>query len=392
MATHRMTKVVMLEPYDSLFFGGGVGVPLGGYSPSMLHPSPMTVSGAILSFLVDNLGRNSVLSQSALSNPGDMEQLEERGMAVRFAFHGPFIYYSNGFWVPAPRDLVIVWAKKGRMNLRVPEIDPSEGRPSPESSTYKGDAPSPLIGPGDLLLYEHFELPLINVEELNSGYYDGERILIREMPAVHGEDRLGIGIDRNTGTVRRGLLYTTTHIRVEESQAERMKYAMLSVPVPGDGKAEVPSALPGNVELRGITRLGGEGRPALLTVREKLFNPFPSWELEKDEMVRMLLISPAIYAGGNGTTTSTPDLTGLPGRPEFVGPRLITSRPLRISGWSPSLGRARKMFSAVPPGTVYYLRVRERVRAGDLLMAFWKLSLYWDRGMGSPLLFRSRVG
>ena len=366
------SKIVIIQPYDSLFFGGGIGVPLRGSSRSLIHPTPLTVSGSILSLLIEIEGEDRVLTQRAMEG-SNLEELEERGMALNYAFYGPLIIHRNEFWVPAPRDLIINWARRKDMKL---EVIPQDAK----SGGYGTDLEPPLLGPDDLYLYDHFDFPLAPLEELTSSYAYANSMLIKGAPRIYTERRLGITLDRSKGAVEMGFLYRTIHIRGQESKRGRMSYAMISIPV--DGREEVS-------DLSGVTRLGGEGRVALITTENRSIRWLGSdRQLKEGDEVKVILISPAIYLGNDGTTTSTPDVSELPGRPEFVSPRVISSRPLMISGWNFRLRRARRMYAAVPPGTVYRMRVREPVEMWDLMISFWKLSLYWDRGMGSPLFLK----
>ncbi len=370
------SKVVVVQPYDSLFFGGGIGVPLRGDSRSLIHPIPLTVSGSILSLLMEKKGKDHVLTRKAMEG-SNLEELEEKGMALRYALYGPLILYRGEFWVPAPRDLIINWAKRGDMEL---EVIPQNAEPGGNENGLE----PPLLGPSDLYLYDHFDFPIAPLKELTSSYLYGNTMVVRNMPRIYTESRLGIALDRSKGAVKMGFLYRTTHIRGQESRHGRMSYAMISIPL--DGREKIS-------DLSGVTRLGGEGRPALITTE----NLSLRWlgadrRLNEGDEIKVILVSPAIYLNSNGTTTNVPDVSELPGRPEFIPPKVISSRPLMISGWNLRLKRARRMYSAVPPGTVYRMKVRESVRMWDMMISFWKLSLYWDRGMGSPLLLKVPSG
>ncbi|GEM_PF-5432583 len=395
------TKVVLIEPFDSLFFGGGIGVPLGGSSRSMPHPTPWTVSGAVLSLLVRKHGLDSVLNSSG---GGDVESEEEKGRYIKYAFYGPLIYFSEELWVPAPRDLEVVWAREDEMKLRalkaeawdksmsgrVREGDDGQSATPHEmlvGESYRNDLPPIVLSPDSIYLYDHFELPLIRLRDIDD-YGDSLGILLlRGAPKIYPEERLGIKMDEERGSVEEGMLYRTVHIRVQEGERDlryrRMGYAMISI---GMADKEV---IP---DVHGIERLGGEGRPAgIFTDSGRHIQQFRGGEeLQPGEVLKVVLVSPAIYMRDKWRTTTLPDISGLPGRPEWIGPRVVTSAPRRLSGWSIPLGRARKMYSAVPPGTVYFLRMSEGADKMEFLLEFWRLSLYWDRGFGSPVVVKLR--
>ncbi len=395
------TKLVLIEPFDSLFFGGGVGVPLGGSSRSMPHPTPWTVSGSVLSFLVRKHGLKTVLNSSG---EGDVESKEERGEYIKYAFYGPLIYFSEELWMPAPRDLEVVWAKEDEMKLRALKAgdedksrsgrikgggdgQPAKSQKMLTNESYRNDLPPIVLSSDSIYLYDHFELPLIRLRDIDD-YGDSLGImLLRGAPRVYPEERLGIKIDEERGSAEEGMLYCTVHIRVQEGERDlkyrRMGYAMISV---GMADKEV---IP---DIHGIERLGGEGKPAgIFTDGGRHIRQLGEGEeLQPGEVLKVILVSPAVYIRDERKTTALPDISGLPGKPEWIGPRVVTSAPQRLSGWSISLGRARRMYSAVPPGTVYFLRMSEGADKMEFLLEFWRLSLYWDRGFGSPVVVKLR--
>ncbi len=358
-------KLLTLKPLDSLFFGGGKGVPLSGDSSSLYHPLPWTVSGALIT-LAYSKGLN-VISKSEWS-----EEEEERCDILNYAFYGPFVHYKGMLWVPAPRDFVI---KEFRMSSpnKIEFMLLEQAKLKDAGDGYHEELPPLVLSQDDYHLYDHVRNPLVPLSSLK-----GPTSVV-DPPVINGEGRIGIKLDRSRGVVEAGMLYRTTHIRVPED----FSYAMVPFRKV-NGRPEISSSNPLN--LTGVVRLGGEGRPSLVkTVESEELESLMNSKVSAGKVVRVILVAPAIYLKGE-KTVSLPDLKGLPGNPSWVGPQVVTGKPIRVSGWSLASGRAKRMFSAVPSGTVYYLKVEKEVTVSDFLAEFWRLSLYWDRGFGSPLL------
>ncbi len=354
--------LVEFRPLDSLFFGGNIGLDLGSSASSLEFPLPWTVSGAILSHLIRESGE-----PSRFLKVGSTLEMEEGGELTKLMFYGPFLIVKKGTspdtpterWYPAPYDLVYRPIKlfdkqiKGVYSAQLP----------PVIATM--EEPPTWIDEGRLLAYARGE-------EVQPPSPQSKR----ETPIV-AERRLGITLDDGTRTAARGLIYSSRHIRLD-----RASIGVLAAWKDGNG-----------LSVSGVVRLGGEGRPS--EVNSSIW--VPEWLKEErikgDSVVRIVLLSPAIYRGPNGTFARRPPdeaLSKLPGRPEICRLRgrelVIGPPPEMISGWDYARRRAKRMYPAVPAGTVIYLRLREEADRWELTREFWHLSLYWERGLGSPMV------
>lgn len=361
-------EAVALTPYDSLFFGDGRGVPITGDVDTLPYPPPLTLSGAILTMLVREKGPADVLRKMKFG-----EDEEERGEVLRLAFYGPILEYRGEHWVPAPRDLVIVWARRDSAKLM--PMTPVSG----EGSGYRGQLPPRIMGTDRVPLYDQDQFPTIVKLEALLSRYPRLPLIVRNPPRLTLEDRLGIALDRSRGVVERGMIYRTSHLRVQEEDGVRASFLMLSPPL--DGRDTLP-----DFDSR-VIRLGGEGRGAeARRLRAGWASRlFQDRELKPGAMVRVILLSPAIYLR-NGVPVSRPDLDELEESVRFLEDRTFSGKPVMVSGWNSVLGRARTMYPAVPAGTVYTLQITGRMSSLELMLAFWRSSLYWDRGMGSPIV------
>ncbi len=361
-----------LIPYDSSFFGDSRGLGRGGQGSTLRFPTPWTLSGAALYLYAALTGDWS----SAGASKSEAE--EERGEATDFTFYGPFLRCSGRLWFWPPQD-VVVRDVGGRKALRVLQPVQRDARGYhrwlPPIVQTKED--EPVSG---MLSLEALRAYLKEKPEIGDP--------VRDVVSLSEERRLGLTISETTGTSEQGLLYTSVHLRPPK--------VMVNGGVADISFCALISRKSGEElrELDGIVRLGGEGRPARVTTHT-MAEPLP-WlqdeELEAGDVVKLVLLSPAIYRDGR-VGVSHPDLSGLPGRPEYVrvnGHILwIVGRPWKLSGWSLKARRARPMYSAAPPGSVYYVRLGEPASRLELTLAFWRRSLFWERGFGSPMVVRA---
>ncbi len=349
-------RLVELEPLDTLFFGDNKGMEFNFGGISLEMPLPWTVSGALLFKYVSETGRISDVRKGCL-NGGECEQ-EERGEATEFAFYGPFISFGTSLWFPPPADLI---RREGSRDIDIIT-------PKARYGGYSSFMPSVYL-PYGWETYNEF-VDHVFMEKYAEGIIEKPK----RPPKVYKERRVGIHIDDSRRAVKTGFTFSSTHIRPPFG----MKYAVLVSRKDGN-----------NIDFSGLVRIGGEGRPAKVSTRDWK----PSWlkarKLRAGKVVKVVLLSPAIYRL-DGKNVRLPDLAGLPGNPELcrIGESdlVIGGKPMRVSGWNSITKRARKMYTAVPSGTVYYLKLREDVDRLDLTSSFWKLSSFWERGFGSPLI------
>ncbi len=368
-------KLVELEPLDTVFFGDARGMEFNVGGRSLRLPLPWTVSGALLTHYLVKTGRVEDLSMGC-DDSGECES-EERGEATVFAFYGPFIHYGGTYWFTAPADLVAL--KKTSLS------EDKRCWPTAQADLSAGEDEMSLVeareGGEGYARYMPLKLPLGSEpygmvdHEFLERYADGEFAKPKKPENFDFEERrVGIHIDDGRRTVKTGFTFSSIHRRPRPG----LRYAML-----------LAEKLERGFSFSGLVRLGGEGRAAIVYEREWM----PSWlsdrRLEAGTKVKAVLISPAIYRRGE-FDSRIPDLQGLPGSPEILKlgdrPLVIGGKALMVSGWDMRTGRARKMYSAVPPGTVYYLKLKEDANRLDLTLSFWRLSLFWERGFGSPLL------
>ncbi|MEM2219627.1 MAG: type III-B CRISPR module-associated protein Cmr3 [Candidatus Korarchaeum sp.] len=353
-----MRGLIELEPLDTVFFGDARGMELNIGGRSLSIPLPWTVSGALLSHYLLRTGKYGDVMRGCENVNGECES-EEKGEATVFAFYGPFLHFKDRYWFSPPADLVRDGGKVGLIRFRV------------GGSGYAQQLPSVYL-PLDAEPYGM----LVDHEFLNC-YANGKITKPRsEDHFDHEERRVGIHIDDSKRVVKTGYTFSCVHRRPRFG----LRYAVL-----------IWEKEERDFNFSGILRLGGEGRVAKVSERglkevDGRFFWLDNRELEAGNYVKVVLLSPAIYRSGDRDIRA-PDhqmLQKLPGRPELL--MTVGGRATMVSGWNMRAKRARKMYAAVPPGTVYYFKLNEKVNRLDLTLSFWKLSLFWERGFGSPLV------
>ncbi len=340
-------ELVAMRPLDSFFFGRSRGLDLSSSATSFEFPLPWTVSGALLgahASITEDLGTGRKLGELTWD-----EDIEERGELTGFMFYGPFLIWEGKEWFRPPED------------LRVKFIHSRTGK------LYRDQLPA--------LVPEEKEFPGWIDHETLEKYSNGEKVDLKvEGPRISEERRLGTHLDDLTRTVKEGFIYSAIHRRLPPGSS-------IGVLITGKRGQKLANF--------SLVRLGGEARVS----RVERSQWRPGWlddrGLSGGDVVKVVLLSPAIYRR-NGENVRVPPIDRLRDKVKLcrLGGRtlVIGRKPTRVSGWDMRRKRARKMYSAVPPGTVYYLRLKGSMSRWELTLDFWKLSLYWERGFGSPLV------
>ncbi|WP_017593834.1 type III-B CRISPR module-associated Cmr3 family protein [Nocardiopsis potens] len=311
---------VVLRPHDTVQVRDGRSFDAGaGGVAHSVRPWPSTVAGALAA-----------------------------GMGEPESVRGPVLAHCDGEqwepYLPVPADLVVdrehdVW----RMCLPEGPEDASAvcdldraGAPDlrPPAVPEDAEEPEPLTGlvPGAVLQdYLHGDL-------IAPGRAASLSALDRTADPVAAEPRIGVGLDLEARTVKGGLLYRTTHLRLDEDWA----FAAELTPV-GDQERRLEEGL-------GPLRFGGLSRMADVA-------PAPGLAWPE---------APTSYPGGRVLVyTATPavwERGWLPPLPEdAVLETAVVGDPLPMATASPgrdhaTFKRRRALYWAVPPGSVYLLK------------------------------------
>ena len=188
------------------------------------------------------------------------------------------------------------------------------------------------------------------------------------------EPRAGIRLRRGTRTVEQGMLYMAEFLRLQRGVG-------FAVEVRLEGEDDDAEALRPLRE-EGLLALGGEARAA----RHKPLDGDPLAELKglKQEikakiqqadqaLLKLYLAAPAVFSQGWKPDFLDSDLKGRVNVNGDVEVQLVAAavgKPLPLGGWDLALGRPKPLRQAVPPGSVYYLRVEDAKQAAQVIEAF----------------------
>lgn len=319
---------IQLSASDTLFFRDAKPFKMGDDSvaESVFPPSPSVFYGALRTAYISE----NPIYENAIA---DSEAIGIKGI---------FFLKDNNICFPIPLDLFKYKNNKKEKPLNF--FKPQEKRLQETeivSNTYniylldaKSNEENAKIENGSgLILSENFEeyLKGNDTDEKEIYYLEGDSFLI-------SEPKIGIGIDSNTGTSEESKLY-----KIAMQRLRNIDFLI-------DFEGQV---LNGNSQ---FVRLGGEGK----TVRIKETNiAVPSMPTDIGNHFKIYLSTPAVFKNGwlPNWITDNENLTG-----ELDGVQLqITSaaigKYLSIGGFDMVKRIPKKMYRAVPAGSVYYIKV-----------------------------------
>ena len=332
------------EAFDTLFFRESRpmetvgGTALG----SVFPPSPRTVIGAIRN-AVGTAHHVNWADYAGASHP--LHAIIGKGDDLGpLSFGGPYLFTDKKPLYPMP--LAVLWSSDKQTRLQ-PAAKPTETDLGWVRLPDKCDPK--LIGASPK---EQDWLTLDGLKQFLEGEPIDEKNWRAHKSLVDAEPRLGIGRDNQTGTVKEGLLYQTQHIRPRHS-------AGLSVGMTVNGLNTE------NLPEHGVSRLGGEGRPAgwQRNAATAITLPVVQKQTEARGLV-LLLLTPARFAQGWLPDGFVPVKKGDTDcwQGELGGIRLtllcaVTGKPVREGGWDLVGKQPRALQSLVPAGSCYFCEV-----------------------------------
>lgn len=332
------------EAFDTLFFRESRpmetvgGTALG----SVFPPSPRTVVGAIRN-AVGTAHHVNWADYAGAAHP--LHAIIGKGDDLGpLSFGGPYLFTDKKPLYPMP--LAVLWSSDKQTRLQ-PAATPTETDLGWVRLPDKCDPK--LIGASPK---EQDWLTLDGLKQFLAREPIGEKNWRAHKDLVDSEQRLGIGRDNQTGTVKEGLLYQTQHIRPRHS-------AGLSVGMTVSGLNTE------NLPEHGVSRLGGEGRPAGWQRNAATAITLPAVQKQtKARGLVLLLLTPARFAQGWLPDGFVPVKKGDTDcwQGELGGIRLtllcaVTGKPVREGGWDLVGKQPRALQSLVPAGSCYFCEV-----------------------------------
>jgi len=161
--------------------------------------------------------------------------------------------------------------------------------------------------------------------------------LISKADIITDEYKIGIGRNRTTGTVHEGLLYRVGMVRLPEAGI-MVDFDNLRLPA------------------KGLMRLGGEGKAVHYQETSALSRVMCP---EINDVFKLVINTPAIFE--KGWLPQAFDEQSLTGSWKNIEMEIINAAVgnyMSIGGWDMLKGEPKPMYRAVPPGSVYYIRLK----------------------------------
>ncbi|NJE10070.1 type III-B CRISPR module-associated protein Cmr3 [Thermococcus sp. MAR1] len=349
---------ILFDPYDVLFFRDGRPFEAGDshLGRSVTYIPQTTVTGAIRSLLynLDSLKYRNLIKVGE----------EEPGFTVKGSF-----FYRGEELFHLPLDVA-----RGENGLGILKLE----------ATIKNYRPVTLEESLHFSRASGF-LGLEGMKEYLRGRFD-EDYVVNPPDVFLLEDRIGVGLDTSR-TAKMGLLYRTRNLRP-------VKDVKISVWI-DDGKSNGLRDIENDLAKAVATRLGGEGHFSFVKVENhkpwsKLNEELKKELGDKDNgIVKLYVATPLILSENNETgTVYTWDvsvaLKELDVKAEIV--KTFLGKPIRVEGWDFVRRRPKKPRFAVPPGSVYYLKIREGTENLNPVMKLGEL-----QKLGFGLVFTGKV-
>ena len=335
-------KTIRLSAIDSLFFRESRPMEAMGELQSIFPPSMNTLSGVIRNWIGEQNKVNWHDFTTQDNHPlrrliGSPDQLDDLG---QLSFKGAWLRKAEERYFPTPLHLMQkdndifqlqLSTKRHYCDLgkkvRLPELEESAKGSKSLENTWVSAAIFQKILQGKLPESKDF---------------------LTEDSFFERQSRLGIARNNKTRTVEKGMLYQTQHIRPKNDVA-------IEVDIKG---------LPNDALENSIIRLGGEARPAYLTLKD--YQPYlaeiPSQDTTNAQGIMIYLLTPLLL---KDKAWSLPDFKKIEKddstywQGELNGVALtlessVTGKALREGGWDMAKHRPRTMKSLLPAGSVFY--------------------------------------
>lgn len=343
---------LFIESTDVWFFRDGRPFPAGGgyTARGMFPPSPLTVQGAIRSFI---LGRTSVDWDDFRnqSGPGVAEVTAQIGSPTElgaFSMKGPFLARQNTDGqverlVPMPVDAFV-----GQRDAQGCETSYAAFQPTRQVN-YEANWPATDVfplWPADGVRKDAPQDGLWLSNSALNDYLNDEEFGALHEPLFQREPRLGIALDYGRRRPAESMIYQTEFVRLKDAPGKTGLLVWL------DPAIKIP--------MTGWLALGGQARSAHYQVLNETQIEAMAILREPTCQIKAVLLTPAYFDGG--WRPSDGNWSKLLGQPA----RLISAalgRPMFLGGWNIATRGHKDMQAYVPPGSVYFFEVRSPVRS-----------------------------
>jgi len=312
--------IIKIDSLDTLFFRDGkpFGSSDDNWASSLNYPNLSTIYGAI---------RSTYFSQNNLDiNKADSSEDITKNLRINGIY-----FYDNEeetLLFKVPQDLYIVEDK-----LKLFKLIKNKSTNNPLE--YIFEAKDEDIEKKEVFITESTLLDYLELfkpekeEEIEFSFYEVENY-------IRTEAKIGIGRNKNRKSIEEGKLY----------RVGAKRYNNLSIIVDFDGI---------NLKEKGLMRLGGEGKGVYY--EEFFIEDFPKIKELSSDIFKTYLLTPAIFRNG-----WCPDFLDKEFKGEINGVKVqliaaALGKNEFIGGWDIKNNLPKKMYKAVPSGSVYYFKV-----------------------------------
>lgn len=347
--------LIKIDPLDTLFFRDGKPFTMGddNWANGIFPPYPSVIFGAFRSAYFSH--HIDDLKKAKGQNDPKANDDPTGKLCIKAIYF--YDYEEKKIYLPLPMDCV----KKKNEEMNEVSI-----LPYVNLDTIKTSCPTQyaLKGTGDvqnvdggLITSDLFKKYLTNSKESFSFIKISDKIKI--------EHKIGIGIDKNSGTSEEGKLYRTG--------MNRLNYLNLLIEF---DDLDLPAS--------GFLKLGGEGRAVS-------FEIFSSEKFDLSFQVKgnykffkLYLLTPAIFK--NGWLPEWIDERTLIGEYQGLKLKLVTAsigKTIYIGGFDMKARKPKPMYKAVPAGSVYYFEFEGEIQTAFKLLNQKAISdFYSEQGFG----------
>ena len=344
---------IRLTAIDTLFFRDGKPFTMGenSWADSVFPPLPSVVYGALRSaYFAEHIEEFRDLMDNKRLNKPTFDK------TCSLNITGFYLAVKDDVYLPLPLDCV---KKKGDSVNQVFTLEFSQA-PNISSCPTKYVLSPPKNLALDMLEGAYFKQSVF--EQYLSG-----KDKIFEYETLHKymveEPKIGIGIEGLTGTASESMLYRVGMLRLEGKVGDEIR-APLNMFVDYEG-FDLPRY--------GILKLGGEGKSVTYETAYKFNISRP--EL-KNSIFRLYLATPAILK--NGWLPGWVDLKTLEG--DYFGIKLellsaVVGKYVSVGGFDMVEKKSKQMYRAVPAGSVYYFKVKNKSDLPKVIDKFHGVSI-----------------
>lgn len=328
----------LFKPIDSWFFRDSTpfeaGVAGRGELKTMFPPSISTLQGAIRTALAYGQGWIPDHPSARSKFPKELGGAEDLGSLT---LRGPYLRFNRQRLYPAPSFLlnsVERSSEKGEEKRTFVRLVPGE---AVTCDLGRVKLPSPQEKIAGLKSTDGVYVTEAGMKRVLAGgipaddeWYTGSRLWSMER-------RVGLERDILTRTAKDGLLYSTTHVRLDKD----LELEVIEVGCPQGWSEQIPPMI----------RLGGEGRLAYVEIDEVAEDcpEFPRFNDSNSQcLYTVTLITPGDFHDVDYVSRHGP--CGLPGELQTA----CIEKPLVIGGWNLEKGVSRPTKNLLPAGSTWF--------------------------------------